>query len=49
MVISEEQLSFIREKVLSFSQRKGCKILNFKDRSENEILRKLIDADLIKP
>ncbi len=49
MVISEEQLSFIREKVLVRSAReRAVRYLTFKDRSENEILRKLIDAGFDK-
>lgn len=44
-VISEEQLSVIREKVLVRAAReRGVRYLTYKDRSENEILTKLIEA-----
>ncbi len=49
MIISEEQLSIIRDKVLVRSAReRAVRYLTFKDRSEYEILKKLIDAGFDK-
>lgn len=43
--ISEEQLSVIRDKVLVHAAReRAVRYLTYRDRSENEILTKLIDA-----
>jgi len=45
MIISEEQLSVIRDKILVAAAReRAVRYLTFKDRSEYEILNKLIDA-----
>ncbi|NLX64512.1 MAG: regulatory protein RecX [Clostridiaceae bacterium] len=45
MIISEEQLSVIRDKILVGAAReRAVRYLTFKDRSEYEILNKLIDA-----
>ena len=44
-IISEEQLSVIRDKVLVRSAReRAVRYLTYKDRSEYEILKKLVDA-----
>lgn len=45
MLISEEQVSIIRDKVLVRAAReRGVRYLTYRDRSENEILKKLIEA-----
>jgi len=49
MIISEEQLSVIRDKILVRAAReRAVRYLTFKDRSEYEILNKLIDAGFDK-
>ena len=49
MTMSEEQLAFIRDKILvSAARERAVRYLTFKDRSEYEILNKLIDAGFDK-
>lgn len=49
MTMSDEQLAFIRDKILvSAARERAVRYLTFKDRSEYEILNKLIDAGFDK-